>query len=121
MRKLAAVLLLAIAAQCQTTSIPQVAAASPEAAAVNAALPAPSVSSAQALNTAVIAATQRSLANRAYVAGSGRFVPPVHVQSSRRAVPKPMKASAVDESRSSLQSSVLPRGPGNSAGGFDAY
>ena len=122
MRKLAAVLLLAVAAQCQTTSVPQVAAASPETAAVNAALPAPSISGLQVLNTAVIAQLSDPLPTGPMsqaVAGSVAAGPRPIIKT---AVLKPMKVSTVNEDRarnSRVWYSLVVFD--HAAAGFDAY
>ena len=122
MRKLAAVLLLAVAAQCQTTSIPQVAAASPEAAAVNAALPAPNISSAQALNTAVIAQLSDPLPTGPMSQAVGGSVAAGPRPIIKTAVLKPMKVSTVNEDRarnSRVWYSLVVFD--HAAAGFDAY
>jgi hypothetical protein len=122
MRKLAAVLLLAVAAQCQTTSVPQVAAVSPETVAVNTALPAPSVSSAPPLNTTVIAQLSDPLPTGPMSQAVGGSVTAGGRPIIKTAVLKPMKVSTVNEDRarnSRVWYSLVVFD--HAAAGFDAY
>jgi hypothetical protein len=123
MRKLAAVLLLAVAAQCQTTGTPQVAQASSEAAPVLGPASTPSgFRSTQPFNASLIAQLSDPLPSGPMSQALGSSVTAGGRPIIKTAVLKPVKVSTVNEDRarnSRVWYSLVVFN--HAAAGFDAY
>ena len=122
MRKLAAVLLLAIAAQCQTTSTPQVAPATAEAVAATASPRDASFSSSKPLDAGLMAQLSDPLPTGPMSQAVGGSVAAGPRPIIKTAVLKPMKVSTVNEDRarnSRVWYSLVVFD--HAAAGFDAY